>query len=150
MLVRQLQVPAGMKKLVKGCPALAARPEFRAISNLRSIDAIAVRIWFDRKLSTRFPANVLAGFENSAGGTFFNLNDLQVSPIAFQVDWVAAAPLLFLLSVSRRSPGMLDAPHCTTMQSRLWRLCQPSANVKAPSLQLCPVWHEGVQSRSSP
>ena len=67
-----------MKKLMSGCRALADRPEFRAINNLRSIDAIAVRVWFDRKLSTRFPANVLAGFENSAGGTFFNLNDLQV------------------------------------------------------------------------
>ena len=76
--LQQLHVGAGMKKLMSGCRALADRPEFRAINNLRSIDAIAVRVWFDRKISTRFPANVLAGFENSAGGTFFNLNDLQV------------------------------------------------------------------------
>ena len=78
-----------MKKLVSGCRALADRPEFRAINNLRSIDAIAVRIWFDRKLSTRFPANVLAAFENSAGGTFFNLNELQVLTVILSAEFVA-------------------------------------------------------------
>ena len=86
-----MQACAGMKKLMSGCRALADRPEFRAINNLRSIDAIAVRVWFDRKLSTRFPANVLAGFENSAGGTFFNLNELQVMENVAKIALVVTA-----------------------------------------------------------
>lgn len=69
-----------MQKLVGSCPALASRPEFRRVMDLKSIDAIAVRAWFDLRLATRFPANVLSGFEETAGGTFFNLTQLQVSP----------------------------------------------------------------------
>lgn len=33
---------------------------------------------FDRLVKTRYPANVLSGFEAAAGATFFNLNELQV------------------------------------------------------------------------
>lgn len=33
---------------------------------------------FDRLVKTKYPANVLSGFEATAGATFFNLNDLQV------------------------------------------------------------------------
>ena len=66
-----------MQKLVSGCPVLAAREEFRRINNLHSIDCISTRLWFDRRVSTHFPANVLGkGFEDATGGTFFNLNDL--------------------------------------------------------------------------
>lgn len=68
-----------MQKLVSSCPPLAAREEFRRIGNLRSIDCIATRLWFDRRVSTQFPANVLSGFEETTGATWFNLNDLQVS-----------------------------------------------------------------------
>lgn len=68
----------GMQKLVAGCPELGSRAEFARIANLRSIDCIATRLWFDRRVSTRFPANVLSGFEECTGGTWFNLNDLQV------------------------------------------------------------------------
>lgn len=45
---------------------------------LQSLDVIATRLFFDRHVSTKYPANVLSGFEPAAGGTFFNLNDLQV------------------------------------------------------------------------
>lgn len=69
---------AGMQKLVAGCPELGQRTEFARIGNLRSIDCIATRLWFDRRVATRFPANVLSGFEECTGGTWFNLNDLQV------------------------------------------------------------------------
>ena len=70
---------AGMQKLVSACPVLASREEFRKINNLHSIDCIATRLWFDRRVSTQFPANVLGkGFEDATGGTFFNLNELQV------------------------------------------------------------------------
>lgn len=36
------------------------------------------RLWFDKVVDTRYPANVLSGFEATAGATFFNLNQLQV------------------------------------------------------------------------
>ncbi|EIE25692.1 FAD/NAD(P)-binding domain-containing protein [Coccomyxa subellipsoidea C-169] len=68
---------SGMQKLVAGCPELGRRAEFARIANLRSIDCIATRIWFDRRIATQFPANVLSGFEECTGGTWFNLNDLQ-------------------------------------------------------------------------
>jgi hypothetical protein len=48
---------------VTSSPLLAARPELRAAMNLRTIDVIAARLWFDRKVDCRYPANVLAGFE---------------------------------------------------------------------------------------
>jgi len=67
----------GLKKMVRGSPALSALPELRAAMALRSIDCVATRLWFDRKVPTRFPANVLAGFERSAGATFFMLDQLQ-------------------------------------------------------------------------
>ncbi|GIL93345.1 hypothetical protein Vretifemale_20752 [Volvox reticuliferus] len=66
-----------MQKLVSANPALAKQPDFRSIMELRSLDVIATRIWFDRRVATRYPANVLSGFETTAGATFFNLNDLQ-------------------------------------------------------------------------
>lgn len=68
---------AGMQRLVQATPALAERREFRDIMNLRSIDCVATRIWFDRRINTRFPANVLAGFEPDCGATYFNLTELQ-------------------------------------------------------------------------
>ena len=84
-----------MQKLVAGCPELGRQAEFARIANLRSIDCIATRIWFDRRVATQFPANVLSGFEECTGGTWFNLNDLQVrssifcqqSPAARFVEW---------------------------------------------------------------
>lgn len=67
----------GMQKLVAACPALAKLPEFRRVSNLKGIDVIATRLWFDKLVPTKFPSNVLSGFEDDVGGTFFNLNVLQ-------------------------------------------------------------------------
>ncbi len=73
--------PQGFQKLVTACPVLAARPELRAVMNLRAIDVIATRLYFDRRVECRFPANVLAGFERTAGATFFDLNALQVTAV---------------------------------------------------------------------
>ena len=39
---------------------------------------ILCRLWFDKRVSMRFPANVLSGFDDTMGSTFFDLNDLQV------------------------------------------------------------------------
>ena len=71
-------VYAGMKKLISSCPALGQRPEFRAIMDLKGLDVISTRLWLDQTIPTRFPANVLAGFEPGVGGTYFNLTELQV------------------------------------------------------------------------
>lgn len=67
-----------MQKIVSGSPALASRAEFRRLFNLKALDVIATRLWFDQLVPTQFPANVLSGFQDEAGGTFFNLNVLQV------------------------------------------------------------------------
>lgn len=68
---------AGMQRLVQANQVLADRREFQNVMNLRSIDCIATRLWFDRRIPTRFPANVLAGFEQDCGATYFNLSDLH-------------------------------------------------------------------------
>lgn len=68
----------GMQKLVAASDALSVRSEFKAVSNLKAIDVISVRVWLDRKFDFKYPANVLAGFESQAGSTFFDLNALQV------------------------------------------------------------------------
>lgn len=68
---------AGMQRLVQANPVLGERQEFRNAMNLKSIDCIATRLWFDKNIPTRFPCNVLAGFEEGCGATYFNLSDLQ-------------------------------------------------------------------------
>lgn len=82
---------SGMKKLVSSIPALSNREDFRRIMNLRSIDCMATRLWFDRFIPTRFPANVLAGFEENVGCTYFNLSDLQPDDCAGETGTVIAA-----------------------------------------------------------
>lgn len=74
-----------MQKLVSSCPELAGRPEFARIANLRAIDCVATRLWFDRRVTTQFPANVLSGFDECTGSTWFNLNDLQVHALPVTV-----------------------------------------------------------------
>ena len=93
-----------MQKLVSACPVLASREEFRKINNLHSIDCIATRLWFDRRVSTQFPANVLGkGFEDATGGTFFNLNELQVcnTPLLPLASTEVGRLVLLLLSTQR-------------------------------------------------
>eukprot|EP00752_Nemacystus_decipiens_P011813 g10482.t1 len=68
----------GVKKLLSSCVGLgAARPDLRRAMSLRSVDVMATRLWFDRKVTVKNPSNVIAGFEESVGGTFFHLNDMQ-------------------------------------------------------------------------
>eukprot|EP00210_Caulerpa_lentillifera_P001559 g1497.t1 len=67
----------GMKKLMSSCTALSKREEFQKIMNLKGIDVMATRLWFDKDVSTKFPSNVLARFEKDVGGTYFNLTQLQ-------------------------------------------------------------------------
>ena len=73
-----------MQKIVANSEQLSKWPEFRAVSKLTSIDVISVRLWLDRKIDFKYPANVLAGFEDQAGSTFFDLNTLQVHTQSFK------------------------------------------------------------------
>lgn len=70
----------GMRALVSGSPELAREcPELAAAASLSGIDVISVRLWLDKTVPTRTPANVLAKFAGlrGAGGTFFMLDQLQ-------------------------------------------------------------------------
>ena len=82
---------AGMQKLVMANPVLGSKREFQNIMNLSSIDCIATRLWFDRPIPTRFPANVLAGFEPDVGATYFNLSVMQEEEFKNEIGTVIAA-----------------------------------------------------------
>lgn len=51
------------------------------IRNLSTVDVAAVRLWLDRRVQPKTPSNVMAGFDQGVGATFFDLNALQVCPI---------------------------------------------------------------------
>lgn len=74
----------GMQRLLRSCATLSDRIEFQKILNLKGIDVMATRLWFDKSIDTRFPSNVLSRFEEDVGGTFFNLSQLQV--LSFQTE----------------------------------------------------------------
>lgn len=86
---------SGMKKIVTNSRVLSQRAEFANIMNLRSIDCIATKIWYEGKnLPTRFPANVLADFE-TCGATYFNLNQGDDDEAtAISADFYGASALL--------------------------------------------------------
>lgn len=68
---------SGMQGILKNCHTLASRPDFRNVSNLASIDVMAVRLYFDRKIRIEFDSNACFGFEDSTGWTYFNLNAIH-------------------------------------------------------------------------
>ena len=69
----------GMESVVKASPELARLPVFSKAASLKGIDVISCRIWLDRMVPTRTPANVFSRFDalRGAGGTFFMLDQLQ-------------------------------------------------------------------------
>jgi uncharacterized protein with NAD-binding domain and iron-sulfur cluster len=69
----------GMQSVVAASPDLARFPTFSKAASLTGIDVISTRLWLDRTVATRTPANVFARFEElrGAGGTFFMLDQLQ-------------------------------------------------------------------------
>jgi uncharacterized protein with NAD-binding domain and iron-sulfur cluster len=70
----------GLRSILSTSPSLSASaPQLAAASTMSSIDCIAVRLWLDKKVKTRSPANVFANFDclRGAGGTFFMLDQLQ-------------------------------------------------------------------------
>lgn len=69
----------GMQGVVGASPDLARLPVFSNAASLRGIDVISTRIWLDKVVPTRTPANVFSRFEElrGSGGTFFMLDQLQ-------------------------------------------------------------------------
>lgn len=70
----------GMASVVEGSPDLSVYPTFsKAASMKNGIDVISCRIWLDRYVPTRTPANVFSRFDalRGAGGTFFCLDQFQ-------------------------------------------------------------------------
>jgi len=74
----------GMQSVVSSSPDLARLPEFSKAASLKGIDVISCRLYFDRRVETRSPANVFSRFEElrGAGGTFFMLDQLQEENLA--------------------------------------------------------------------
>ena len=70
----------GMRSVIGGSPDLAASaPELERAASLGGIDVVACRLWLDKYVPTREPANVFSRFDSlrGAGGTFFMLDQLQ-------------------------------------------------------------------------
>jgi uncharacterized protein with NAD-binding domain and iron-sulfur cluster len=68
---------SGMQKIIQHSPSLQDHSEFRNVMNLGAIDVLAIRLWFDRKVSIPRPSNAGFGFAPTTGWTFFDLNVLQ-------------------------------------------------------------------------
>jgi uncharacterized protein with NAD-binding domain and iron-sulfur cluster len=70
----------GMSAVMANSPELAKYPTFsKAASMANGVDVISVRLWLDRYVPTRTPANVFARFDalRGSGGTFFMLDQFQ-------------------------------------------------------------------------
>ncbi|KAL7580969.1 hypothetical protein ACA910_005783 [Epithemia clementina (nom. ined.)] len=69
----------GMQGVVSASPDLARIPALSNAASLKGIDVISVRLWLDRTVPTRTPANVFSRFSElrDAGGTFFMLDQFQ-------------------------------------------------------------------------
>jgi len=70
----------GMRGVVGSSPLLAKNaPELSKSASLGGVDVVTTRIWLDRYVAVKNPANVLSRFEGlrGAGGTFFMLDQLQ-------------------------------------------------------------------------
>lgn len=53
--------PQPVQALVRSSPKLAAQPEFQALSNLRGVDVVAVRLFFKERLDMPRAASVAGG-----------------------------------------------------------------------------------------
>ena len=89
----------GTKSIVASSPALGARPEFARIGSLRSIDAIATKLWFEGRIPTRFPANVVIGEDvaelGMAAHTYFAIpGDEEEGVTAISSDFYGSSSLM--------------------------------------------------------
>jgi len=69
----------GMESVINSSPDLGRLPVFSKAASLKGIDVISVRLWFDKVVPTRTPANVFSRFDalRGSGGTFFMLDQFQ-------------------------------------------------------------------------
>ena len=70
----------GMSAVMANSPDLAQYETFsKAASMANGVDVISVRLWLDRYVPTRTPANVFSRFDalRGSGGTFFMLDQFQ-------------------------------------------------------------------------
>eukprot|EP00878_Enallax_costatus_P029669 GHUV01032210.1.p1 GENE.GHUV01032210.1~~GHUV01032210.1.p1 ORF type:complete len:210 (+),score=13.89 GHUV01032210.1:70-699(+) len=77
VIVLAAGVPA-LQRLVMQSRVLASAEDLRGVLGVGCSDVLAVRLWLDQKLELRSSSNVVAGFDEGVGGTFFHLNELQV------------------------------------------------------------------------
>ena len=68
---------SGIKKIVESSNNLPNYQQFRDLGNLKGIDVLATRLWFDRKVNIPLASNACFGFDPTTGWTFFDLNALQ-------------------------------------------------------------------------
>ncbi|PZD75062.1 9,9'-di-cis-zeta-carotene desaturase-like protein [Acaryochloris thomasi RCC1774] len=68
---------SGMQSIVRGSSALQQQAKFRDVMNLGSVDVLATRLWFDRRVRVPQPSNAGFGFHATTGWTFFDLNVLH-------------------------------------------------------------------------
>jgi uncharacterized protein with NAD-binding domain and iron-sulfur cluster len=100
----------GMRALVAGSKDVAREcPELAAAASLQGIDVISVRLWLDRVVRTRSPANVFSRFEGlrGSGGTFFMLDQLQCEPETQRDNWGGAEPQGSLVACDFYNAGAL-------------------------------------------
>ncbi|KAG7349654.1 zeta-carotene desaturase [Nitzschia inconspicua] len=70
----------GMASVMESSPDLSQYSTFSKAASLKNgIDVISTRIWLDRYIKTRTPANVFSRFDalRGSGGTFFMLDQFQ-------------------------------------------------------------------------
>jgi len=69
---------SGAQALVRQSAALAKHSsQFRRFMHLGSVDVLAVRLYYDRRMRLHRPSNAFFGFDPDIGGTFFDLNALH-------------------------------------------------------------------------
>lgn len=68
---------SGLQGILRSSATLAAQPDFANVANLSSVDVMAVRLYFDRKIRIDFDSNACFGFDDSTGWTYFNLNAIH-------------------------------------------------------------------------
>ncbi|CAM9213153.1 unnamed protein product [Ectocarpus sp. 8 AP-2014] len=69
----------GVKGIVRAAPGLSKLPFFSKMMNLRSVDALAVRLYLDRRVRIPYQSNACFGFDKTTGWTFFDLTAMHDS-----------------------------------------------------------------------
>jgi len=142
----------GMNSIVTSSPDLAKFPVFSKAASLKGIDVISCRLWFDRKVSTRSPANVFSRFDSlrGAGGTFFMLDQFQEDDPAL---WGDDEPQGSVVACDFYNAGGLMSLSDEDLVKILTDELLPSAVTKFADAKLVDSWvgkYPGVVSWFSP